>query len=823
MFAQVAVARKLADHQDILTYMVPDVLIPTIGVGSMVTVPMGRGNQTVHGYVVGLLSDEWSVETLRTSCDASNFKSILSVSESDTLLTEELVALALWMSRYYVCPCYYVLEYMLPKFARSKKQDVVIWNGDSDLTETQLLFLEPDVQQLAALIRSEQQVSLRKIYKQFPNAAQMLVQLEALQLIRHESVYEQQGSIKENYVYESCITPEQLEDAKAKLGRAVKQWELLRFLTYQGASDGKVLRSYWQGYASLVKELEKKQLVRRRKVQVQRYNTDQKIFRNERKLELNEEQQRALTEILRKSNAPTSECILLHGVTGSGKTEVYLRTLQHVLEQGQGAIVLVPEIALTPQLIGRFRAVLGEYVEVLHSNMSDGERFDAWQRLHAGQTRIVVGVRSAVFAPVQNLKLIIMDEEHETTFKQSEPDPRYHARDVAKYRMEYNKGLLLLGSATPSVTTYYRAMQQGGTVLAMKHRALQQPLPEVEIVNMAREFQGGNRSMFSQRLVQNMEESLQRGEQVILFLNRRGFSSSIVCRECGHTLTCEKCSIALTYHKEQGLAKCHYCDYMETVPSACPSCGSRFIRYMGSGTELVEEEVKKRWPWVVTERMDLDTTQTKDAHQTILERFARGETQVLIGTQMVAKGLDFPNVTTVGVMAADLILNLPDYTAAERTFQLLTQVSGRAGRGEKPGQVVIQTYNSEHYSLLAAKEHDYIQFYQKEILMRQLMEYPPFSYMVRILVSDFSADGLLELLITAAEAIAKQYPQLELLGPAEAPITMVRKRYRFHLILKGKSVDLVREAAEYGQKVMNLSRKSKTLRILLDVEPSSVL
>ena len=607
------------------------------------------------------------------------------------------------------------------------------------------------------------------------------------------------------------------------MGRAVKQWEVLRYLTYQGAADGKTLRSYWNNYLPLVKALEQKKFIVSKKVQVQRYHTDDTVFRNEQQLVLNDEQQHALDTILALADAPDMQWALLHGVTGSGKTEVYLRTLRHVLDQGKGAMVLVPEISLTPQLIGRFRAVLGEYVEVLHSNLSDGERFDAWQRLRAGETRVVIGVRSAVFAPVQNLGLIIMDEEHESTFKQSEPDPRYHAREAARHRMEQNHGLLLLGSATPSVETYYHAQHHGGTIITMKNRAKQQPLPKVEIVNMAREFQTGNRSMFSQRLAQAIEDSLQKGEQVILFLNRRGFSSSILCRECGHTLTCEKCSIALTYHREQQLAKCHYCDYMQPVPAKCPQCGSRFIRYMGSGTELVEEEVKKRWPWIRTERMDLDTTHNKNAHQEILERFARGETQILIGTQMVAKGLDFPNVTTVGVLAADMILNLPDYTASERTFQLLCQVAGRAGRGDKPGNVIIQTYNPEHYSLQAAKQHDYMQFYHKEVQMRQLMEYPPFSHMVRILLSDYSAENLLVYLQQMSRQIAEKYPQIEFLGPAEAPISMIRKRHRFHVILKGASLEVLREAAEYGQKVMNLSRKSKTLRILIDVEPSNVL
>lgn len=814
MLVQVAVARKLAEHRDRLTYRVPTELQKMIGWGSMVVVPMGRGNQMVNGYVTGFLPEEADDKTV--------YKEISSLQETETMLNQELVELAVWMSEYYLCPCYYILEYMLPKFARSKKQDVAVWKDDSALAMTRMIFLEPGAARLAERIREHGEIAVETLQKEYPDAEVFVKQLIEAELICIEQRYQQKGGSKTEYVYESCIEPAHLEDAKRRLGRAVKQWELLRYLTYEGASDGKKLYSYWPNYRSLAGELIKKQLVCRKKVQIQRFHTDNEVFRNEKELVLNEEQQQALDIILSKTDSDEMEEVLLHGVTGSGKTEVYLRTLRHVLDEGGGAMVLVPEIALTPQLIGRFRAVLGEYVEVLHSNMSDGERFDAWQRLYNGQTRIVVGVRSAVFAPVKNLRLIIMDEEHETTFKQSEPDPRYHARDVARFRMAYQKGLLLLGSATPSVESYYK-IQKNGTLLTMKNRAQKQPLPEVYVVNMAREFKDGNRSMFSPVLADTMEESFKNGEQVILFLNRRGFSSSIVCRECGHTLTCEKCSIALTYHKGQNLAKCHYCDYRRPAPAKCPECGSRFIRYMGSGTELVEAEVKKRWPWVTTDRMDLDTTQNKDAHNKILERFARGETQVLIGTQMVAKGLDFPNVTTVGVLAADMILNLPDYSAAERTFQLLTQVAGRAGRGDKPGNVIVQTYNPEHYSILAAQTHDYNAFYRKEIQMRELMVYPPFCYMIRILVSDFSPDGLLDVMQKMTEEIIKRYPEIELLGPSEAPVSIVRKRYRFHVILKGNRLDMLREAAEYGQSFMNLSRKSKTLRILIDVEPSSVL
>ena len=815
MLAQVAVSRNVRDFRDILTYRVPQKLAQLAQPGNSVMVPLGKGNQQVHGYIVALLDED--------STQGESYKEILEMVEVQNFLLPEQVELAVWISEYYLCSCYYVLEYMLPKYVRSKKQELVCWRGDSELVQAQMLLLEEQAGQLAELVRQKGRIPLATLKKQIPQAEKLLPQLVEAELVALETDYRKQGGSKRETIYESCVEPAELEQARAQLGRAVRQWEVLRYLTYQGASDGKTLYSYWPNYRQLVRELLKKKLICQKQVELQRFSSDCAVFRNGQELVLNGEQQAALDVILAKLETGEPEEILLHGVTGSGKTEVYLRTLRAVLERGEGAMILVPEISLTPQLIGRFRAVLGEYVEVLHSNLSDGERFDAWQRLYKGETRIVVGVRSAVFAPVRRLRLIIMDEEHETTFKQSEPDPRYHARQVARQRMKQNKGLLLLGSATPAVQSYYEIAQGAGTLLTLHKRAKQQPLPAVEIVDMAKEFQSGNRSMFSKQLRQTMEESLLAGEQVILFLNRRGFSSSVVCRECGYTLVCEKCSIALTYHKEENMAKCHYCDFMMPLSGICPNCGSHYIRFMGSGTELVEEEVRRLWPWAVVDRMDLDTTKNKDAHNQILERFARGETQVLIGTQMVAKGLDFPNVTTVGVLAADMILNLPDYTAAERTFQLLTQVAGRAGRSEKPGRVIVQTYNPEHYSIVAAQNHDYGSFYEKEIQMRELMGYPPFSSMVRILVSDYEADGLLAELGRVAEQLQLGYPALEFLGPSEAPISMVRRRRRFHLILKGTSLDLLREAAEYGKKVMTLSRKSKTLRFLIDVEPLSVL
>ena len=815
MYVHVAVDRKIEDCYEYLTYLVPKDLEEKIDWGLPVLVPMGKGNHHVRGYII-----DTDVEVTDRSI---TYKPIGSLAEDENLFDRDLVELAKWMSRYYLCPCYYILEYMLPKYARNRKTEVAVWNGDNDMVKAQMLFLSESALKAAEMIQSRKELPVKDAEKEFPGFRKVLEELTGLQMIHMETRVESVDHAKYTDEYESMIEPAQLEDAKKQLKHAVKQFEVLRYLTYEGRCEAKELQRHWKGYRNLVKELEKKHLISKKKVQVERFAQEHDFFYNKTVITLNEDQERAVCQLKEYVNSPKPESALLFGITGSGKTEVYLRTIQHILKQGGGAIMLVPEISLTPQMIGRFHGALGERIEVLHSNLSDGERYDAWRRLKTGETRVVIGVRSAVFAPVQNLRMIILDEEHETTFKQSEPEPRYHAKTVAQKRIEQVNGLLLLGSATPSVESFYDAEVGTKHLITLPSRANARPLPKVDIIDMAREFRDGNHSMFSSSMEYAMEETLKRGEQVILFLNRRGFSRSIVCRECGHTLTCEKCSIALTYHREQNLAKCHYCDYMEPVPKTCPNCGSRFIRYMGSGTEKLEEEVKRRWPWVPVSRMDLDTTKNRDAHARILESFASGETQILIGTQMVAKGLDFPNVTLVGVLAADTILNMPDYTAAERTFQLLTQVAGRAGRGEKEGRVLIQTYNPEHYSIVAAKDHDYRQFYQKEIYARNLMEYPPYHHLVRFLISDTREEGAMEDLVHMSEQIRERYPEVELLGPSEAPISMIRGRKRFHVLFKGTSLNRLREAAEYGKKVMNLSRKSKTLRIIIDVEPSTVL
>lgn len=501
------------------------------------------------------------------------------------------------------------------------------------------------------------------------------------------------------------------------------------------------------------------------------------------------EQATALAEVNALSPGQTA---LLYGVTGSGKTEVYLRCIEECLNAGKGAIVLVPEIALTPQTVGRFAARFGDRIAVLHSRLSPGERFDEWRRIRLGKAPIVIGARSAVFAPVEELGLIIIDEEHEGSY-QSEITPRYHALDIARRRVRMNGGKLLLGSATPSLLSYYRALSGSYRLIELKHRVGGRPLPTVSIADMRAEFLEGNNGIFSSLLLSKLEACLKGGHQAMLFLNRRGYSTFVSCRACGYVLTCDNCDISMTYHKAQNAVRCHYCGAKKPLPKVCPNCGKPFIKYFGIGTEQVEEQIQQWFPGTETIRMDADTVTRRDAYDQILSAFGRGEAQILIGTQMIAKGHDFPNVTLVGVIAADTTLRFPDYRSGERTFQLLTQVSGRAGRDKDPGEVVMQTYVPDHPVLKFARVQDYPGFYQYEIAQRKKCLYPPFSLFIRLLLSGENEDALIERGKEYAKALeadlkaalgADGQGDLLLLLAAPAPIARIAGQSRYQILVK---------------------------------------
>jgi len=485
---------------------------------------------------------------------------------------------------------------------------------------------------------------------------------------------------------------------------------------------------------------------------------------------------------------------LLHGVTGSGKTEVYIRLIRRALELGRTAIVLVPEIALTPQMVSWLHGRFGADAAVLHSALSAGERFDEWRRIRSGEARVVIGARSAIFAPLQNIGCIIVDEEHESSY-QSDHRPRYDAREIAWRRAGTHRAVLVLGSATPSIATYMRTEhgvrpENRLELIELRQRVKDRPLPEVELVDLRGEFDKGNRSIFSEKLASELQTCLDTGHQAMLFINRRGHSTFVSCRKCGYVVKCAQCDVSMTYHQSGELLRCHYCGATQPPPRRCPSCGSAYIKYFGAGTQKVEAEVRRLFPQARVARMDNDTTQRKDAHQQILDAFRSGETNVLVGTQMIAKGLDFPKVTLVGVVAADMTLNLPDYRSVERTFQLITQVAGRAGRADEPGRVVVQTYDPEHYGIRCAALQDYRAFYTRESANRRLALYPPYSVIARVVFTARApeaaenaareAEKAMEAWVEA-QGIREHILQLR---AAEAPIGLLRGEYRWQLFTK---------------------------------------
>lgn len=534
--------------------------------------------------------------------------------------------------------------------------------------------------------------------------------------------------------------------------------------------------------------------------------------------ELTFEQKHVLDEYNNSSN----NLFLLKGVTGSGKTEVYMRMVEEVLQKNQSAIVLVPEISLTPQMIERFKGRFGRNVALFHSKLSDGERFDEWFRVKAGKAKLVVGARSAIFLPVKNLGLIIIDEEHENTYK-SEQNPKYQTKEVAEFLSEQKGCRVVLGSATPTIETYYRALIGDLELLELNSRVDGKDMPPMKVVDMRNELRSGNISLFSRELFKEMQEKLSRKEQIILFLNRRGFSTFVSCRSCGYVFKCEECDISMTYHRS-GLLVCHYCGKTKRAPQKCPKCDSKYVKFFGAGTQRVEEEVKKYFKDARVLRMDVDTTRSKDAYENIYNTFKEGKADILIGTQMISKGLDFKNVTLVGVLAADMSINIPDYRAAERTFQIITQVAGRAGRGEKQGEVIIQTYTPEHYSLEYAVNYDYEGFYEKEFTVRALMKYPPFGKILLINGISKKEDLLknfMHKISNVIKPLVEKEIDVDILGPIPCLVAKVKENYRWQIVIKGEF------ESEFAKKIKELlydenKNVYNDIRISMDINPNNL-
>ncbi|MDO8525124.1 MAG: primosomal protein N' [Candidatus Omnitrophota bacterium] len=543
------------------------------------------------------------------------------------------------------------------------------------------------------------------------------------------------------------------------------------------------------------------------------------VFPQSNPHDLMEEQGLALKSVIESVDKHEHKTFLLHGITASGKTEVYLQAIDHVLRQNRQALMLVPEISLTPQTIERFSSRFGGRVAVIHSRLTAAKKFLEWKRIKDGKVNIVVGARSAVFAPVKNLGIIIIDEEHETSYKQDDV-PRYHARDVAEERARLNSCPLILGSATPSLESFYRAKHGGYKLIKLTKRVEERSLPKVKIVDMRMELATRRRIViFSKVMLDAVANTLKAGKQAIIFLNRRGFSTFINCKKCGLVVKCKRCDTVMVYHFETKKLVCHYCNYTAKAPDICPHCKSDYIKYLGLGTEKVESEINHSFPHALIARMDSDTTKKRGSHDRILGEFRAGKINLLVGTQMIAKGHDFPGVTLVAVVSADVSLNIPDFRASERTFNLLTQVGGRAGRGEDAGEVVIQTYTPGHYAILAAAKHDYEKFYDEEIISRKELLFPPFISLIKVTVRARNDDMAAKAAEELAHTIRREDPAMLIAGPSPAPIVRMRGYYRYNLILKHR--DRL-AACALLKKALGSFRKPHGILIAVDVDPVSM-
>ena len=605
--------------------------------------------------------------------------------------------------------------------------------------------------------------------------------------------------------------------------KSEKQKKILQFLKSNEGVTIPEIEMFTGGTRAIIKTLEKNQYIEIVEKKVERNPLANKDVKKTKNLKLTEEQEKAFNQVKEKIIVNEYEQFLLYGVTGSGKTEIYLQLIGEVLERGKTAIILVPEISLTPQMINRFISRFNKSeIAVLHSKLSIGERYDEWNKIKEGKAKIVIGARSAIFAPVKDIGIIIIDEEHDSSYK-SEAVPKYDAKEIAKKLAEENRCPLILGSATPDLSTYYKTIQNEIKLLKLTKRANNSNLPNVEIIDLKMELANGNRSMLSFKLHDKIEENLKLKRQTILFLNRRGYSTFIMCRECGYTIKCKNCDISMTYHKSENKLKCHYCGYEKNVVTTCPKCNSTKIRYFGTGTQKLEQEINKLFPNASTIRMDIDTVTKKNSHEEILNKFKNENIDILIGTQMVVKGHHFPNVTLVGVIAADSSLNIDDYRANERTFQLLTQVAGRAGREKLEGQVIIQTYNPDNFSILCAKEQNYEKFFETEIALRKQLNYPPFCDIILIGFNSIEETEIIKVSEYVYKYLIKNLEgqDFKILKPMPSPIDKIQKRFRWRIIIKGK---MTLEANEILNNCLKevYNKNYKNVKISIDVNPNNM-
>ena len=786
------------------TYSLPETLRHRVRPGSRILVPFGPRKMT--GVILRCHDERPAMAT----------REALRLIDSEPVLDAELLTLGRWISGYYCAPLGDVLRGMLPLGSEIRRGKVwSLTDSGRDAARQLLLDAAPDdpVARILAMLE-KRPLSASYLTRLMPLADKAIRSLERKGLIAAEDVQTERDPMRAPAArlrVELVAAP-----PERKLNKPER--ELKAFLElHPGSHNLKDLETMLAHSSAAARSL-----ARHRVVTLVPETAGVTAGAMRAPHTLNPAQQAAYDAIYSGIQAREFRAFLLYGVTGSGKTEIYLNAIQAVVEQGRGALLLVPEIALTPAMAGQFFSRFGDRVAILHSAFTDVERTEQWRRIRSGAASVVVGTRSGVFAPVRDLGLIVVDEEHDGSYKQ-EDTPRYNGRDVALVRAQAAHACVVLGSATPSLESRFNAERGKYTLLTLPGRIEDRPMPAVELIDMREEFlETRQQNTFSRKLIEAIGHRLENGEQTIILLNRRGFSSFVACRACGERVQCVNCALTLTFHKRDRRLLCHYCGYAEKVPTVCPKCASDHVYFLGVGSERVEEELHRAFPAARIARLDRDTVTGKRQYETILDGFREGSYDILVGTQMIAKGHDIPNVTLVGVVSADVGLGMPDFRAAERTFQLLTQVAGRAGRGNLPGIVLIQTINPDHYAVRMAAAQDYVAFYEKELAFRRAMSYPPFTAMANVIVRSEKKELALRMSGELGMLLTPPPEKLRVLGPAEAPVPRLKAEYRYQVLIKSAS-RVALNALLQRVRAFALERKWPATALVIDVDPLSLL
>ena len=782
------------------TYLVPE-QFDFLKAGCRVLVPFG--GRLMEGFII-------KIHDTSADLDTARLKAVKDVLDTQPWFTPNMYATAKWMADFYLCSLGETMRLFIPGKNSVKIRPVFNIN-ETDLSAEKLAKLPTGQKQLLVYLKAYKNADLLTLRRSFGAGENFTADLEKLiakNYVTRSYIYHSQA--KKIYVEYAVLNAAVDETVLDTLKRKPAQKKALLYLNEIKESSAYDLKQHGISAAAL-KALAELGYIRLEKRQKLRDSYKNMLTAKAAKRTLTPEQQNALN-IMKEKIGQGQKKFLLFGVTGSGKTQIYIETALKVRADGKQVLILVPEIVLTGQLVMSFKQYFADDVAVIHSKLSVNERNDTFWRIRTGQAGIVIGARSALFAPFDNLGLIVMDEEHDASYKQDE-SPRYHAHDVAEKMAQIYDAIFLLGSATPSLESFYKAQNGEYTLLTMRDRIDNIPMPYIEGVDMREELKSGNRKILSRKLQELIEATLAKKQQLIIMLNRRGFSTFVMCRSCGHVIKCPQCNLPLVYHR-RGVLQCHHCDITEPVPDVCPNCQSRYIKFFGSGTEKLEEELAQVFPQARIIRLDRDTTGRKFAHQDILKQFKAGLYDILLGTQMVAKGHDIPSVTGVGIISADSSLNLPDFRASERTFALITQTAGRAGRGHEQGHVVLQTYNLEHYAVQCGMKQDYLSFYQEEMQMRKMLYYPPFCHLIKLTFQNEIEEKALK----AASDLKTQVEQyfnnmnVKIMGPAPALVAKFKDIYRFNLLIKTDDLDIV-------NKFLRQKKIDTDKNITIDINP----